>query len=276
MIGLSNIKQRNIILDAGCGPGIDSKILSLHVNDSSIVYSCDFSTEMINLCKKEFFEYSDFNSNKENYWSIVDFPSNEQVSVEEDNSIIRNSHKGKIFKFFDCNVEKIPFLNSQFDMYISSLCILYCQNADNAINEAFRLIKSDGIALFSVWGDKSKSKHFSDYFGRVFSKYNISMGNKKSGYSLSENVLELKERFTKAGFKKVLLEYTNVMYSCFTPEDYVSKFYTSTMRSILEGHSSDKSFQEKVLDEVKALVKEEMTLKDEVPILNCLIIAAFK
>ena len=276
MIGLSNIKQRNTILDAGCGPGLDSKILSLHVNNSSIVYSCDFSTEMIKFCKKEFSEYTDFNSNKDNYWSIVDFSSNDEIFVEEDNAVVRKSHKGKIFKFFDCNVEKIQFSNSQFDMYISSLCILYCQNVDNAINEAFRLIKSNGIALFSVWGDKSKSKHFSDYFGKVFSKYNIPMGSKKSGYSLSENLLELKERFTKAGFKKVLFEYTNVMYSCYTPDEYVYNFYTSSMRNILEGYSSDKSFQEKVLDEVKALVKEEMTDKDEVPILNCLIIAAFK
>ena len=262
-------------MDAGCGPGLTTKLLSYHSNIDSIIYSFDYSTDMVSLCKKEFESYVEFNSNNKNFWEVCDLRNKDNLNIIDDTKDLRNLYSGKIVKFFEGNIENLPFQSCQFDLYVSSLCIMLCEDADKAINEAFRVTKNGGASIFSIWGDKTKSKYFFELFKKVFDKYNISLGIQRSNYYLADDIPELKEKFKRAGFKKVLMEYTNVIFDCYTADDYVSKFKTPSVIKILNT-LNDCELEKIILDDVKKLAQEEIIDKNEFPVLNCMIIVAIK
>jgi SAM-dependent methyltransferase len=64
----------------------------------------------------------------------------------------------------DLETEKIPFSDSSFDIVHSKSSIEHVNNTENFINESYRVLKKDGLALIMVpdWGSQHKT-FYDDY-----------------------------------------------------------------------------------------------------------------
>ncbi len=95
--GLLRVKQHDTILEAGCGPGLNSKMLSSDCKKNATVYCLDLAPCMIKRAVKNLEEYDDFNSNEKNHWEYVpqeNIP--DQLNISED---IKEIRKLKMVKF---------------------------------------------------------------------------------------------------------------------------------------------------------------------------------
>ena len=52
------------------------------------------------------------------------------------------------------NNEDLPFMDNQFDCYISNLSLMIVDNHKNQLTEASRVLKKGSPCGFSVWGRK--------------------------------------------------------------------------------------------------------------------------
>lgn len=116
LMALTRVSSKRVVLDAGCGPGLGTKILMAEIpNYDSTVYAFNFSPEMIKICEEVFKNNLDFNSNSKNYWEIVDnLGAGKKINVEEDTLELRKSKPGKILKFFEGNAEKVKMNSLMF------------------------------------------------------------------------------------------------------------------------------------------------------------------
>ena len=44
--------------------------------------------------------------------------------------------------------------------YVSSMCLMIATNPNNVLKESHRVLKKDGIAAFTVWGNPEQSTYF--------------------------------------------------------------------------------------------------------------------
>jgi ubiquinone/menaquinone biosynthesis C-methylase UbiE len=276
LMALTRSYKKYKILDAGCGPGLGTKqIVQDMPNKDSIVYALDFSKEMINLCQNVFSEFDDFNANSNNNYEIVKYSEQEKINIEKDTELLRKTKLGKLVKFFKGNVENLIFEDEQFDAYISNLCINLCEDVDKALSEAYRVLKKEGIAAFSIWGKKEDTKLAFKLFSQFFNKYSIQQSDDRSAYWLAEDIEGLKEKFNKAGFKGVRMEYMNEIFDCYDEEDYLIKFKGPGVTAVLDKVVD----QEKVtllINDVKNEARKKLIEQNKMVSLNCLVIVAFK
>lgn len=275
MISIVNAGWYQNILDAGCGPGLTTKLLAHFANDKATIYSFDISDSMIQLCKSTFEEHKDFNSNQENYWDVVEPLTKDFDAIAEANELrSKNAKNGKLVRFFRCNIEELPFKSEQFDLYFSSLCIMLCESAEIAIKEAYRVVKTGGLAIFSIWGDKTKSKYAFDIVTKVLAKNNVKPPARRIAYHLSEDLVKLKSYFDLAGFSSPIIKSSDVYYSCLKEGDYAKTFLTPIIiKYILDTHGE--TVLNKVIEDIGEMEKD-MFSKNDMPSLNCYIILAKK
>lgn len=275
MISIVQAGKYQNILDAGCGPGLTTKLLTHFAPNNSTIYSFDISDDMVRLCKSNFDDFNDFNANKDNYWEVFE-PSPKDYDAIFDANELRTKYnkEGKIVRFFRANIEELPFKSEQFDLYFSSLCIMLCESAENAINEAYRVTKTGGIAVFSIWGDKSKSKYAFDLVPKALSKNDIKMQPRRSAYHLAEDMNKLKGFFESAGFKTPIVHSFDVYYSNLKEGDYAKTFMTPiVIKHIIDVYGQEKL--DKVIADIGEMEKE-IFLNNETPNLNCYILLARK
>lgn len=275
LMALTTTHKKYTILDAGCGPGMSTKQITLDIpNYNSTVYAFDFSEQMIKYVEKEFSEYEDFNSNHHNHWEICKIEG-KKINIQKDTEEIRKTKIGKVIKFFQGNIESLPFEDEQFDVYLSNLCLMLCEDVDKALSEAYRVVKKDGVVAFSIWGNRKDSKIAWKLFNQFYPKYGIDISNERSSYWLAEDTNALKERFLKAGFSDIRMEYTNEIYDCFDEQDYLVKFQGPGVNSILSKVKDDKIVKD-LLEDVKNEANRLLVKEKNIPTLNCLVIVAFK
>jgi ubiquinone/menaquinone biosynthesis C-methylase UbiE len=274
---LGRLNTKKTILDAGCGAGISSKLLALHIPKDATVYSFDFSNEMLKYCQKEFAEFNDFNANKNNHWEYVDIDANSKIDVEEDIKELRAQKSGKIFKFFNSSIENIPFKDEQFEAVVSNLCIMLAQDHNKASKEIFRVLQPGGVAVLSVWGKKEKTqlsfKIFDEIFAQIKEFQNIKEA--RSSYHLGEDPEIIKKAFYDAGFKEVITQYTDQIYDCFSVQDYLIRFQGPKINFMLD-QVKDPELVARFAEEVEKQVVKQMIETKLIPTLSCMLIVAFK
>ena len=124
-----NPQKNTKLIDVASGTGDIAKLFLKKVDYKSYVYCVDENAEMLNLNKKKF---------------------------------------GKItnIKWFCNNAEKLPFENNHFDYYTISFGIRNIENINNALNEAFRVLKPGGRFLcleFSKVKNEILNKFYKTY-----------------------------------------------------------------------------------------------------------------
>ena len=254
LMSLTDCHKSSSILDAGCGCGMGTKFLTNDMKSSnSVVYAFDLSTEMIKLAEEVFSKYDDFNSNKNNKYEFVKIDS--KINIEEDLKEIRKEKTGKIVKFFDGSVENLPFQDEQFDTYISSLCIMLCNDKDKAINEMFRVLKKGGKAAIAIWGKKELTNVGFGVVLDIFQKHGVVW---EGGFPMGRNVEEVVQKFKNAGFSDVRYDYTSVLFNCYDEEDFMIKFFTPASYRLLS-QVSDVKKQEEIYNEIKEIAKQKVS-----------------
>jgi len=110
LIDWLNPQKNTKLIDVASGTGDIAKIFLKRVNYKSDVFCVDENQDMLKLNKKKF---------------------------------IKNSN----IKWFCNNAEKLPFEKNQFDYYTISFGIRNIDNIDNALEEAYRVLKPGGRFL---------------------------------------------------------------------------------------------------------------------------------
>ena len=111
LIPLLRLNQASCIIEAGCGSGNGIEILREHIPVSIKIFANDFSEKMIEKCNSKRFENVEF--------------------------IVGNN-------------ECLPYEDCICDRFIANLSLHLVENPVNMLNQAYRLLKSGGIAAFSV------------------------------------------------------------------------------------------------------------------------------
>ena len=125
-----NPQKNTLLLDVASGTGDIAKIFLKKVDYKSFVFCVDENKNMLNLNKKR---------------------------LQANNNI----------KWFCENAEKLPFKNDYFDYYTISFGIRNINNINNALDEAYRVLKPGGRFLCLEF-----SKVQNVYFDNLYKKYN--------------------------------------------------------------------------------------------------------
>lgn len=94
-----------------------------------------------------------------------------------------------------------------FDRYMANLCLMIVPDAQAQLKSCYSALKPGGIAAFSIWGEKIKSKQFT-LMAEVMKAEGIKSPSKpppRSTFHLGQDDARLKAMFREAGFERLLL-----------------------------------------------------------------------
>jgi demethylmenaquinone methyltransferase/2-methoxy-6-polyprenyl-1,4-benzoquinol methylase len=132
-IDLLNPQNNTKLIDVASGTGDIAKLYLNKINFKGNVYCVDENNEMLNLSKKKF---------------------NEKSNIE-----------------WSCNnAETLPFEDNYFDYYTISFGIRNVENIDNALSEAYRVLKPGGRFLCLEF-----SKVKNDFLNKIYKIYSKSI-----------------------------------------------------------------------------------------------------
>ena len=225
---------------------------------------------MIHFCKEEFKNYNDFNANKDNSWEQFDI-SDKMLDINNDIKISRETKTGKLVKFFVSDSEKLNIIDNQFDLYLSNLVLIHASHPEKLLREAYRVLKVGGKAIFSIWGDKTKTNFFTLYGDLIEKIENIECNS--SCYDIHDNIGDLKKMMADIGFKNFRKEYSNVIYDITDSEDLRTKLLTPWAIETIKGFNEEKR---KIYDEEIKKINEDFEKSEKYININILIISVSK
>ncbi|KAG6610989.1 Alanine--tRNA ligase [Phytophthora cinnamomi] len=113
------------------------------------------------------------------------------------------------------------------DRFIASLCIQLAPDPDAILREANRVLTSDGIAGFTIWGSPDRSGNFT-----IASAAHKEMGfeegaGEHSNFAMGKDLPALRQRFAAAGFKRVQIWPFQCVVELWSGEEF-AKFLEDT------------------------------------------------
>ncbi|CAD8135595.1 unnamed protein product [Paramecium pentaurelia] len=137
LLNMLRVNEADEILDAGCAGGhLHQYILQQRKKDCRLT-AFDFSLEMTKIAAARMIKY--FNNPLN---SQIEDISDQEIENVDLNSPLLEQNK---YKVFQGDVQSLPQLNdNQFDIYISNLVLQLVANKDQALQEAFRVLKPGG------------------------------------------------------------------------------------------------------------------------------------
>tara|TARA_B100000686_G_C16702115_1_gene924075 strand:- start:818 stop:1522 length:705 start_codon:yes stop_codon:yes gene_type:complete len=172
-----NPQKNTALIDVASGTGDIAKLYLKKINYHGSVYCVDENRQMLNLNKK------------------------------------KNNKNNKI-KWFCDNAEKLPFQNNYFDYYTISFGIRNVESVDNALKEAYRVLKPGGRFLCLEFS-KVKNETLNKFY-KKYSKFVPQIGKfivgKKEPYEYLVNSIE--KFYTQEELLKKILKqkFSNVSY----------------------------------------------------------------
>ncbi|KAF4314990.1 hypothetical protein BBO99_00009793 [Phytophthora kernoviae] len=141
------------------------------------------------------------------------------------------------------------FASGSMDRYIASLCLQLTPDPDALLREAKRVLTSDGVAGFTIWGSPGRSGNFV-----ISTEASRELGFEESAvehphFMLGKDLPALRQRFADAGFTKVQIWPFQCVVELWSGEEF-AKF--------LQGMNplDDKELQAKWFDIVKRMADE--------------------
>jgi len=164
-VALANLREGEVVLDLGSGGGIDVFISSKYVGDSGKVYGLDMTDEMLQLANK----------------------NKEKMGI-------------KNVEFIKGYIEDIPLDDETVDVIISNCVINLCENKEDALREAYRVLKKGGrLAIADIVVLKDLPEHI---------KQSVEMWVGCIAGALP--VKEYEEILKKVGFKDIEITPVNI------------------------------------------------------------------
>ena len=151
---------------------------------------------------------------KKNSNTIIDIVDLNQEMLNEGKKRIK---KGNV-KFYLQNAENLKFDNHTYDKYLISFCLRNITNIDQALKEAFRVLKPGGkyycmefskptsIPLRKIYS--FYKSNFIPLFGKVFARNQEAYNYLNESIDMFPNQEILKNKIEHTGFKSV--KYTNL------------------------------------------------------------------
>ncbi|KRX10807.1 hypothetical protein PPERSA_00977 [Pseudocohnilembus persalinus] len=206
MLNMMNIETKKNILETGLGPGYMIPFLIQRKQQDAHLTLTDLSSQFLAISQKRL---EVFQSNP--FGNLYDF---------EIKKIQPFQGEKKEFKDFNLilekvNSEKLPYKDNQFDAYISSLCLQLTTNPQNMINEAYRVLQKEGIASFSVWGDRKISYIFTVAV-QILKEEKIKIPEARSNFHLGKKE-KLNKMLEEAGFQEC------IFWNQFMPWNWVTR-----------------------------------------------------
>jgi len=226
-----NIKK---ILELSCGPGVGLEhiISNLTKTQNDVeIYAGDISENMLQNCFDNLKELKEINLKyKEN-----SFDNNSKLTVslsELDNENLST------------------FSDKSIDVVISNMSLHLVTNPDKMVQECSRVLRDDGVALFSIWGRPENSPFFTLIPG-VMKKLEIPLPESRSNFHLSK-IDKLKALILENGFKTFNWTYINVPFDIYNFEDFSYWFESPNWRDLMDGLS------EETKDKIKQECKHQL------------------
>uniref|UniRef100_A0A7S3NL54 Methyltransferase type 11 domain-containing protein n=1 Tax=Euplotes crassus TaxID=5936 RepID=A0A7S3NL54_EUPCR len=196
----------NKILEVGVGTGRSSQMFTQSFMKQGAVYiNTDISEKMIEIFKKNL--------------SVTGYDAEYQDTYTE---ILPEDDKKKI-AILKANNEELPFPDEEFDCYISNLSLHIVNNHHNQLLEAYRVLKPESKAGFTVWGNRSRCRCFT-FLEESLKKhdydYSLDPSIAKS-FEISDPV-QLRKDTLAAGFKIYKTFVVNLPFASKNPEDFLN------------------------------------------------------
>ncbi|RLN50907.1 hypothetical protein BBJ29_009988 [Phytophthora kernoviae] len=141
------------------------------------------------------------------------------------------------------------FASGSMDRYIASLCLQLTPDPDALLCEAKRVLTSDGVAGFTIWGSPGRSGNFV-----ISTEASRELGLEENAvehpnFMLGKDLPALRQRFADAGFTKVQIWPFQCVVELWSGEEF-AKFLQETHPL------DDKELQAKRFDIVKRMADE--------------------
>ena len=147
--------------------------------------------------------------------------------------------------------ENLPYEYESCDRYISNLTLHFVENPEIMIKEAFRVLKSPGIAVFSVPG-KADHLNLLKVIGRSLKNAGLQPDQQRNPFHLSEKA-KINGLAKDAGFNKIRSFFTSVPFLSDSVEDIVEIAAKRDEAKVLKGQNT--ILYEKYLDSCRKEVE---------------------
>ena len=170
---LADIKDKDTVLEVGCGPGKHSTTLAQYfLKPGGVLVSCDYSKNMIDKVAECYnSDETEFALVKGNKFVVEKERDYTEYGDETCSSlkhhcdlqaiISAQSPFRKLVYACQANNELLPFESETFGGYLASLSVHIVANPVNQVKEAYRVLKKGSRAVFTVWGTRPESLFFS-------------------------------------------------------------------------------------------------------------------
>jgi len=222
------------VVEVACGPGNGIKILRRHLPEEVAIHASDLCPKMVETSRS------------------LNVPNTQVI---------------------EANNESLPYSNEEFDRYLANLSLMLVGDADKMLGEAYRVLKSGGIAAFSIWGEKQDCTLFGAIDG-VNEQFGVRKAVKfRAPYYLTDKNV-IKEKFERAGFSKYLV------YDCPAPLpmstlEEVVEFY-KTMPPMVRTKEANPELYEQCVEAFREKARVKLHQNHEPFVFAARIILAFK
>eukprot|EP00357_Protocruzia_adherens_P004253 CAMPEP_0115022186 /NCGR_PEP_ID=MMETSP0216-20121206/31372_1 /TAXON_ID=223996 /ORGANISM="Protocruzia adherens, Strain Boccale" /LENGTH=286 /DNA_ID=CAMNT_0002394765 /DNA_START=42 /DNA_END=902 /DNA_ORIENTATION=- len=166
------LQERSSLLVVGGGPGLGPSQLLPYLKPESEVVITDFSPKMV---------------------------ENAEKFIE--NSMEKKSFSGTVRYGIADATDLQQFRDKQFDRYVASLSLMHVPSPEKQVQEAYRVLDDDGMAIFVVWGREERC-HLFRFPGEVERELGLAAQVKRnSPFDLSKGST-ITDMLEAAGFKK--------------------------------------------------------------------------
>lgn len=201
-----DLQNAESVVEVGAGGGIGTQDLMTYLNTGSSLTVTDFSSAMIEQAKKRL---------------ASNLRTGIALTIEEANAL---------------DLKQIE--SSSKDRYISNLCLPLVPEPDTMFKEARRVLKSGGIAGFTIWGQEENSGQFT-IFQRATEEVRMAQGMAPhSNVPLQSNLAKLRERIENAGFDQVVIWPYWAITELWDSDSYV-EFFLSTNKKYQQASVED-------------------------------------
>jgi len=205
LVNTLHLQDTHSVLEVGCGAGAGTRLCNFIKPKSAKLYAVDLSPAMVQ--------------------KAIQKIKDDEVKVNV------------------ASAEKLPFEDSYFDRYYSSLCLHLVNNPDNMLHEALRVLKSGSIAAFSVWGRRENSSEMT-LLEQTIAELRLPVPPAvRSPFHLGD-LQALRQRFIDAGFTNVLAWYQQSPIPNLSGKDYVERrFRFPSINEVLSKMTEDQIIQ---------------------------------
>jgi ubiquinone/menaquinone biosynthesis C-methylase UbiE len=231
MCNIAKIIEKKSILELSVGPGTGlSELSNLMKNKECQIYGTDISTNMLEASYNRLQNNPNINLFYQD--KIHDNKSSVNVTLKE------------------CDNENLQIFEDKiFDVVISNFSLHLVSNPENMLKETSRVLKDDGISVFSIWGRPEFSPYFT-LIPNVMKKLNIPLPEMRTNFHLSK-VEKLRQLVLENGYTQFNYCYLFSPFDIMKPEDYFYMLDSPNYQKIMESLS-----EKEKMDVINELSKE--------------------